>query len=75
MADSCEFCTHYIMDDELGNYCDVDLDEDEMEKFLTESVTQCHYLEPTTNTVLCENKTDLYLKISIIVSIIAIMIL
>lgn len=43
MADSCEFCTHYIMDDELGNYCDVDLDEDEMEKFLNESVTQCHY--------------------------------
>ncbi len=43
MADKCEFCAHLVQDDELGDYCDIDLDEDEMARFLTQSVTDCHY--------------------------------
>ena len=34
----CEYCSNYIYDEEFGYYiCDVNLDEDEMEKFLTDS--------------------------------------
>ena len=34
----CENCSNYYYDDELQEYCcDVNLDEDEMEKFLTDS--------------------------------------
>ena len=42
MADCCEQCAHYITDDEFGDYCGVNLDEDEMERFLTQSVKSCH---------------------------------
>lgn len=43
MADRCEFCAHLVCDDELGEYCDVDLDEDETARFLSQSVTDCNY--------------------------------
>ncbi len=43
MADCCERCVHFVSDDELGDYCGVSLDEDEMERFLTGSVNQCNY--------------------------------
>ena len=36
-------CAHYVSDDEFGDYCNVNLDEDEMEKFLTQNVKSCHY--------------------------------
>lgn len=45
MADRCEMCAYYVVDEEFGDYCSIDLDEDEMERFLTQSVTQCHYFQ------------------------------
>ena len=45
MADCCEMCAHYVVDEEFGDYCSIDLDEDEMERFLTQNVTQCHYFQ------------------------------
>lgn len=41
--DACEMCAHYVTDEEFGDYCAVNLDEDEMEKFLTQNVKSCHY--------------------------------
>ncbi len=43
--DCCEQCSHYVVDEEFGDYCDVGLDEDEMEKFLTQNVKSCHYFQ------------------------------
>ena len=45
MADCCEQCAHYIVDEEFGDYCGVNLDEDEMERFLTQSVKSCNYFQ------------------------------
>ncbi len=45
MADNCEHCVHFVQDEEFGDYCSVNLDEDEMEKFLTQSVESCHYFQ------------------------------
>ena len=45
MADQCEMCAHFVSDEEFGDYCSVNLDEDEMERFLTQSVNSCHYLQ------------------------------
>ena len=37
-ATSCDYCANYVYDEESESYyCDVNLDEDEMEKFLTDS--------------------------------------
>ena len=46
MTDMCESCAHYVEDEELGDYCSVSLDEDEMERFLTQSVKGCAYYQP-----------------------------
>ena len=44
MADQCEFCSHYEYDDEWEMYvCDMPLDIDEMERFLTHSREGCPY--------------------------------
>lgn len=43
--DICENCVHFVADEEFGDYCSVNLDEDEMEKFLTQSVSGCHYFQ------------------------------
>ena len=43
--DMCEQCAHYVADEEFGDYCDVNLDEDEMEKFLTQNVKACHWFQ------------------------------
>ena len=40
--DICEKCVHFVEDEEFGDYCSINLDEDEMEKFLTQSVSTCH---------------------------------
>jgi len=41
---SCETCTWYNFDEEYDAYvCDVNLDEDEMERFMTYSVRDCPY--------------------------------
>ena len=38
MANICEDCVHFDYDEEMDmNFCSMDLDEDEMEKFLTDS--------------------------------------
>ena len=29
----------------FGDYCDINLDEDEMEKFLTQNMKTCHYFQ------------------------------
>mgnify|MGYP003315156336 FL=1 len=40
----CENCANYYYDDELQEYCcDVNLDEDEMMRFLTSSNYHCPY--------------------------------
>lgn len=33
MADQCEFCANFVSDDEFGDYCNINLDEDEMARF------------------------------------------
>lgn len=45
MADCCEKCAHYITDEVFGDYCALDLDEDEMARFLTQSMDNCNYFQ------------------------------
>lgn len=41
---NCESCSNYIFDEESeGWYCDIDLDEDEMSRFLTSQTFDCPY--------------------------------
>lgn len=43
---SCECCSNYVYDEENEYYiCEVDLDEDEMVRFLRGSVRQCPYYQ------------------------------
>lgn len=43
-ATSCDLCQFYIYDDETDSYfCSVNLDEDEMARFLTSSNYACPY--------------------------------
>ncbi len=43
-ASSCESCTYYIYDAEYDTYfCDINLDEDEMYRFLTNTSGDCPY--------------------------------
>ncbi|HBN84647.1 MAG TPA: hypothetical protein DDZ89_12460 [Clostridiales bacterium] len=43
---NCESCYHYLFDDDYGTYvCQIDLDEDEMEKFMTDSFRHCPYYQ------------------------------
>ncbi|MBO4326358.1 MAG: hypothetical protein J5950_03705 [Clostridia bacterium] len=50
MADNgskCEQCRHYGYDEDCETYvCDVDLDEDEMAKFMTDTFKDCPYYDP-----------------------------
>ena len=40
----CEYCSNYIYDEDLGYYvCDVNLDEDEMSRFLSDTFYNCPY--------------------------------
>ena len=53
MASNCESCVNYVYDDDYGYYlceadldedcCDMNLDEDDMVKFLTGSFDNCPY--------------------------------
>lgn len=48
MANSCDTCAYNVYDEEYGEYvCDIDMDEDEYMRFLSDRHTQC----PTTATV------------------------
>lgn len=41
---SCEMCSHYVFDDYMQCYtCEINLDENEMERFLKGSNFACHY--------------------------------
>lgn len=41
---SCEYCAYYTYDDEEEYYvCEMDLDEDEMYRFLTSKHFECPY--------------------------------
>ena len=41
---NCEQCMYYAFDEESGYYiCEMDLDEDEMRRFLEGSFRQCPY--------------------------------
>ena len=43
----CETCANYIYDDEYDNYfCDINLDEDEMVRFLKSETASCPYYNP-----------------------------
>ena len=47
MASNCESCVNYVYDDEMECYCcDMNLDEDDMVKFLTGSFDNCPYYRP-----------------------------
>ena len=42
----CEDCEHYDYDEMTDTYaCNVNLDEDEMERFLRQSMDSCHYFQ------------------------------
>lgn len=43
---NCECCLNYIYDEEYDYYiCDMDLDEDEMVRFLSNSLDSCPYFQ------------------------------
>lgn len=43
-SDNCEFCANYVYDEqEETYYCDVNLDEDEMYRFLKGDTRACPY--------------------------------
>ncbi len=44
MKSNCENCANYIYDDESDSYyCEAQLDEDEMGRFLTRQTRECPY--------------------------------
>lgn len=45
-SSSCDSCSNYIYDEDCEYYvCDVDLDEDEMQRFMSDSVQSCPYYQ------------------------------
>lgn len=43
---NCESCANYVYDDEMEYYCcDMNLDEDEMYRFLTGTCDSCPYYQ------------------------------
>ena len=43
---SCECCSNYVYDEEFGYYeCEVNLDEDEMVRFLQDKFYNCPYFQ------------------------------
>lgn len=43
-SSNCEYCSNYVYDEEYEYYvCDVNLDEDDMERFLRGTFTTCPY--------------------------------
>ena len=44
MAGPCEQCSYYVYDEEYDEYfCSVNLDEDEMERYMSQGAKDCHY--------------------------------
>lgn len=47
---ACESCANYVYDAESDcMYCEIDLDEDEMQRFLSSQTYNCPYYDFTTN--------------------------
>ena len=47
--DKCESCVFYLYDEEYDDYvCDMDLDEDEMARFLASDTGSCPFCGPGT---------------------------
>ncbi|MBQ1902096.1 MAG: hypothetical protein II169_06075 [Lachnospiraceae bacterium] len=47
MAANCEMCNNFVYDDEDECYvCDMNLDEDDMVKFLTGTFNDCPFYQP-----------------------------
>ena len=44
--DECDACLNNVQDEDGGYYCAVDLDEDEMARFLAGHYRHCPYFEP-----------------------------
>ena len=45
--DKCESCVFYLYDEEYDDYvCDMDLDEDEMARFLASDTGSCPFWRP-----------------------------
>lgn len=43
---NCEFCANYAYDEEMDcYYCQINLDEDEMARFMQQSIDNCHYFQ------------------------------
>lgn len=43
---NCDTCVHYVYDDELGySCCEINLDEDEMVKYMQNAFDDCHYYQ------------------------------
>ena len=56
-AVNCEYCVNYSYDDDYECYtCEVNLDEDEMVKFITGNFHQCPYFKWGMNIVLCVSR-------------------
>ncbi len=46
-VDKCESCVFYSYDEDYDDYiCEMDLDEDEMVRFLSNQSSQCPYWRP-----------------------------
>ena len=62
-AVNCEYCVNYSYDDDYECYtCEINLDEDEMVKFITETSISVHTLRWVTNTVLYVSRCRIYKK-------------
>lgn len=43
---NCDYCSNYIYDEDLNYYvCDMNLDEDEMARFITGNYRNCPYFQ------------------------------
>ena len=45
LSGPCEMCVNYVYDDDECYYCDVNLDEDDMYKFLTGNTKGCSFFQ------------------------------
>ena len=45
MVTNCEFCAFYVLDEEGYGECEVNLDEDEMARFLSSSYQTCPFYQ------------------------------
>ena len=46
MKSNCECCINYIYDEDFCYYkCEIDLDEDELHKFISDSFKDCPYFQ------------------------------